>query len=274
MRRRLPGNGGRVGRNRRGLAPVILAAVIGVVAVVAVVGGLFATGVLKLSSGGGTTVTYAVTFTESGLPLGTNWSVDLNGTISSSVGTTIVFSEPAGSYGFTVSAVLGYYPDPVSGTVTVSSKAVSEPVTFSAAYSLAMVPEGQSAPGAGTYYVTLAIDPTSGLTTSLFGMAITNATDVGISAGAVPSSCDLYATLSFANCAKATAASQAWYVVLVATNNTIANAYGSAGWTSPSIALNAGLTMVVITGATVSGIGCTLEAYGTGPSLVSGSTVL
>ncbi|EQD72930.1 hypothetical protein B1B_03486, partial [mine drainage metagenome] len=59
-----------------------------VVATVVVVGGLFATGVLHLTGGGGPmssrTISpppYTATFTESGLPNGTVWSVFFNGTL-------------------------------------------------------------------------------------------------------------------------------------------------------------------------------------------------
>ncbi|MEM3489441.1 MAG: hypothetical protein QXO75_07300, partial [Nitrososphaerota archaeon] len=44
---------------------------------------------------------YSVTFTESGLPAGTSWSVTLNGVTLSSSSNSIVFSEPNGSYSYT-----------------------------------------------------------------------------------------------------------------------------------------------------------------------------
>ncbi len=78
------------------------------------------------------TPTYTVTFTESGLPTGTNWSVDLNGTTHSSTTTTVTFQEVAGSYPYTVSsAASGYVASPASGTVTVTSSGGSETITFS-----------------------------------------------------------------------------------------------------------------------------------------------
>jgi hypothetical protein len=73
---------------------------------------------------------YAVIFTESGLPSGTNWSVSLNGTLNRSTSTTIGFSEPNGSYGFALGPLGGYISSPSSGTVVVTGSAVSQSIAF------------------------------------------------------------------------------------------------------------------------------------------------
>ncbi len=73
---------------------------------------------------------YSVTFTQSGLSSGVTWSVTLNGSTRSSAGSSIGFSEPNGTYGFTVGAVTGYTISPASGAVTVSGAPVSSTVTF------------------------------------------------------------------------------------------------------------------------------------------------
>ncbi len=75
--------------------------------------------------------TYAVTFSESGLPSGTSWSVALNGAMKSGTG-SIVFTEPNGTYSFSVGAVSGYTASPTSGSFTVSGVAVSKAITFTA----------------------------------------------------------------------------------------------------------------------------------------------
>ena len=75
--------------------------------------------------------TYAVTFSESGLPSGTSWSVTLNGSVKSGTG-SIVFTEPNGSYSFNVGVVSGYTASPISGSFTVSGVAVSKAITFTA----------------------------------------------------------------------------------------------------------------------------------------------
>ncbi|EQD27610.1 thermopsin precursor, partial [mine drainage metagenome] len=54
-------------------------------------------------------VTYAVTFTETGLPTGTNWPVTLSSTARSSSTTTITFSEANGTYAYAVGSVGGVH---------------------------------------------------------------------------------------------------------------------------------------------------------------------
>ena len=73
---------------------------------------------------------YDVTFTESGLPSGTNWSVTLNGTSQSSTTSSIVFTIGNGSWSFSVGAITGYTASPPSGTVAVSGAPVTRTITF------------------------------------------------------------------------------------------------------------------------------------------------
>ncbi|MGC2034222.1 MAG: PQQ-binding-like beta-propeller repeat protein [Thermoplasmata archaeon] len=75
---------------------------------------------------------YNATFVETGLAAGTNWSVVLNGSPQSSTTTTIAFSEPNGTYGFSIGAVAGYTVDPAFGNLTVNGTNVSEPIAFTA----------------------------------------------------------------------------------------------------------------------------------------------
>ncbi|MGB9879073.1 MAG: hypothetical protein ACPLGZ_03720, partial [Candidatus Pelagibacter ubique] len=74
---------------------------------------------------------YSVTFKESGLPLGTMWSVTLAGSQVFSLGKTITFLLQNGTYPFTIEPVSGYTPSPSSGNVNVSGKDVTVEVTFS-----------------------------------------------------------------------------------------------------------------------------------------------
>ncbi len=104
-----------------------------------------------------TEVKYTVTFTESGLPSGTSWSVTLGGTASSSTSTAISFSEPNGSYSFTVGTVSGYTSSPSSGSTTVKGSSTSTAITFSK--SSGSSPNGVfaqvNATASNTYYYTL-----------------------------------------------------------------------------------------------------------------------
>ena len=89
------------------------------------------------------TTLYAVTFTESGLPTGTSWSVTFNGQTESSTGSSITFSGiPPGTYTYTVIPPSGYFASPSSGSVTVTSSNVTEPISFSQqTYSLTIYSE-------------------------------------------------------------------------------------------------------------------------------------
>ena len=78
-----------------------------------------------------TQVTYSVTFTESGLSSGTSWSVTLKGILSTSTAGTVTFTEPNGTYSFTIGPVSGYAANRSSGGVTVSGTSVTEMITFS-----------------------------------------------------------------------------------------------------------------------------------------------
>ncbi len=74
---------------------------------------------------------YTVAFTESGLPSGTEWWVNLsNGQSFSSLTTGITFSESGGSYTYTLGTSNKSYSAP-GGTFKVHRAALSELVTFS-----------------------------------------------------------------------------------------------------------------------------------------------
>ncbi len=101
-----------------------------------------------------TEVTYAVTFTESGLPSGTSWYVNLTGGPSnSSTGTTIGFFEPNGTYDYTVATADKEYSPTVSGgSFGVSGAPVGKSVTFSrATYAVTFTETGL--PSGTTWYV-------------------------------------------------------------------------------------------------------------------------
>ncbi|MGI0053286.1 MAG: hypothetical protein ACRECR_03380, partial [Thermoplasmata archaeon] len=73
---------------------------------------------------------YAVTFTESGLPASTNWSVTLNGTPQATSGTSIAFVEPNGSYSYSVPTVDTYAPAPSGGLLVVNGSMKNVLLTF------------------------------------------------------------------------------------------------------------------------------------------------
>lgn len=76
--------------------------------------------------------TYPVSFSESGLLSGTNWTVDLNGTSLVSASATLNFTETNGTYPFSVPTVSGYAVAPSHGNVTVVGGNVTQRLTFTA----------------------------------------------------------------------------------------------------------------------------------------------
>ena len=99
---------------------------------------------------------YNITFTESGLPAGTEWYVNLyNGQSYQSTANFISFSEPNGSYPYTVSSVNRVYaPAQYAGSFTVDGAPVSVSVTFSpVTYSITFTESGLHQ--GSMWYVTL-----------------------------------------------------------------------------------------------------------------------
>lgn len=76
--------------------------------------------------------TYSVTFNETGLPKGTTWAVDVNGTTSSGSGPSLVQNLPNGSYAYSVAPLPGFAGTPMTGSLTVGGAAASVAVTFAA----------------------------------------------------------------------------------------------------------------------------------------------
>ncbi len=114
---------------------------------------------LPLTRGGCTSPppsTYPVTFSQSGLPSGTNWSVTLGTTVNGSTLPTIGFQVSNGTYSYVVGAVAGYASAPSAGNVTVQGSAVSESIVFSPiapTYGVTFFETGL--PGATLWYVNL-----------------------------------------------------------------------------------------------------------------------
>ncbi len=80
-----------------------------------------------------TTSAYAVlTFSETGLPAGTSWSLALNGILWSSVTPTIAFTLANGTYTYAVTPVAGLVVSPSSGSVNLTGAPTTVDLTFSA----------------------------------------------------------------------------------------------------------------------------------------------
>jgi hypothetical protein len=69
-------------------------------------------------------------FNETGLPLGTSWSVLLGGLSNSSNTSSIGFVEPQGHYAYTIGPVSGYTTPDYSGSVNVNGPSTAVPVPW------------------------------------------------------------------------------------------------------------------------------------------------
>ena len=83
-----------------------------------------------------------VSFLESGLPSGTSWQVTFNGVVGSASGRNITFNVSAGTYSYSLESPIPgptgiqFVTSPTSGTVTVGSSHLSEPVPYQTQYRL------------------------------------------------------------------------------------------------------------------------------------------
>ncbi len=111
-----------------------------------------AVSILLTQSGG---VTYPVTFSEVGLPRGPSWSVTLASSSQSPTTGSITFTEPNGTFSYTVGSVAGYAASPSSASVTVNGGPISQVITFTAipppTYAVTFLETGL--PSGSTWYV-------------------------------------------------------------------------------------------------------------------------
>ncbi|HLY77234.1 MAG TPA: hypothetical protein VKT21_05065 [Thermoplasmata archaeon] len=75
---------------------------------------------------------YTVSFSETGLPSNTGWSVTLNGVTRAGSTPTISFQLPNGTYTYNVSGPSGYTVSPSTGSGTVPAANVSIAIQFTA----------------------------------------------------------------------------------------------------------------------------------------------
>lgn len=75
-------------------------------------------------------VVFAVTFVETGLPEGTNWSITLGGVTDFGRNNLTYPGLANGTYAFTVASVAGYSPTPSVGAVYLHGKPVSSTIAF------------------------------------------------------------------------------------------------------------------------------------------------
>jgi hypothetical protein len=118
---------------------------------------------------------FVVTFAESGLSPGTFWSVTLNGSESPTTGSQINYTEPNGSYSFTVQVPSGYLAVPAIGSLSVNGAAVIEPVVFTPMSASSTVTFTEAGLPLGTlWWVNLTVEPSLNSTTTMITTALPN----------------------------------------------------------------------------------------------------
>ena len=94
---------------------------------------------------------YPVTFTEKGLPAGTNWSVDVATASQLSNGSSTLYTPPTpsvefgesnGTYAYAVTPIPGYYAANGSGNVTINGTSEAVTVTFEPTYEVEFLESG------------------------------------------------------------------------------------------------------------------------------------
>ena len=111
-------------------------------------------------------VTYPLTFTETGLPPGTNWSVTFRGIPVGSASATIVAPESNGTCPYTIGAPPGWTTPAFSGAIVVAGSPVNETVPWSVTtYSVEFVEN--DLPGGTNWSVSLGGDARSSTQSSI-----------------------------------------------------------------------------------------------------------
>jgi hypothetical protein len=98
---------------------------------------------------------YWVWFNETGLPEGSNWSVTLNGSTTTSSQSWQSFGLQNGTYGFVVPGANDWHPTPSSGNVTVTGHAVSIGVKWTPIPRFLVAFEASGLPGGTVWSVNL-----------------------------------------------------------------------------------------------------------------------
>ena len=124
------------------------------------------------------TFTYTVNFSETGLPLGTSWSVSLGGTLVSSTTTVVNFTEANGSYPYAITDIPGWRQGTLnySGTVNVPGTAVTEPTLFFAPVTYNITFTESALPSGTEWWVNLTSGPAFNSTNASLSFAEPNGT--------------------------------------------------------------------------------------------------
>lgn len=118
---------------------------------------------------------FNVTFTQNGLPAGTEWGITLGETTLKTTGSSLLFDPVNGTYAYTVSGVPGYSTNAFNGTVVVDGSDVAVTVSFTQVmYSVVFNTNGL--PSGLKWYVNLSSGQSYTSTGSLMEISLPNGT--------------------------------------------------------------------------------------------------
>ena len=132
---------------------------------------------------------------------------------------------------------------------------------------------GTTAAPVMSYYDTFSLSATSGLTTSLFGLKITNASGSAVGTVAVPTACGV---TDAASVCLAAGTGWAWYAILETSTGNVAATFTGSAWSSATspVTVTSAYSIVIVSASQLAGTGSTLSSFGTTSSAVSGSTTM
>jgi len=140
-------------------------------------------------------------------------------------------------------------------------------------YEIVMTATTQTS-GTNTYFDIMALNPTTGLTTSMFGLKVTQlggTTLTVLPTASLPAGCVFTAAPTPAIC---TGVTGDWYGLIVSGTTGLPVAmYTAGGWSYASgstLALSNGYTLYVVSYVNLAGSGAVIGAFSTGTSSVSG----
>lgn len=141
---------------------------------------------------------------------------------------------------------------------------------------VSLAPSVFASGGSGqTWYVSVALDPSSPVATSEFGLKVTNASaDVLPPAASVAGSGCMVGGEFSAGATGCAGPSAGWYAVLVNVTGVIVATYTLGGWSSSFSIAGGSYALEVLSHAQLDGEGYALTAYGTGSTPVSGEVTL
>ncbi|MGC8581048.1 MAG: protease pro-enzyme activation domain-containing protein [Thermoplasmata archaeon] len=83
-----------------------------------------------------------VKFYQSGLPIGTNWSMDINNRLMYTTGNNITFNTINGSMDYTINSLYRFIPSPQKGSIKINGSNITMNIVFNETFSITFTEHG------------------------------------------------------------------------------------------------------------------------------------